>query len=34
MHSTRQATVEALPHIIEALQDLGYSFVTLGEALN
>ena len=33
MHSTRQATVNALPHIIETIQKLGYSLVTVDEAL-
>ena len=33
MHSTRQATVNALPHIIETIQKLGYNFVTVDEVL-
>lgn len=33
MHSTRQATVKALPHIIETIRKLGYGFVTVDEVL-
>lgn len=33
MHSTRQATITALPHIIEAIRNLGYQFVTIDEMI-